>query len=65
MRKTTESEANVQKSAVDTAGLMNILSCGRPAAVQIGDEAHARIQIGRRVLWNVDKVNKYLDKISV
>lgn len=52
------------KVAVTTDGLREILSCGYPAAVKIGEQAHAKVQIGRRVLWNVAKVQKYLDEIS-
>lgn len=52
------------KSSVDTKELQEMLSCGRATAVQIGICANARIQIGRRVLWNVRKINDYLDSIS-
>ena len=52
------------RKTVDTTGLREMLNCGRETAVRIGTEAGARIQIGRRVLWNVDKVQKYLDSIS-
>lgn len=41
-----------------------MLSCGRVTAVQIGTNASARIQLGKRVLWNVRRVNAYLDSIS-
>lgn len=50
--------------AVDTAKLQEILMSGRKTAIEIGIAAGARIQVGRRVLWNVAKVQKYLDKIS-
>ena len=50
--------------AVDTRGLQNLLSCGRVTAVQIGEDAGARIEIGRRVFWNVSKIKDYLDVIS-
>lgn len=56
--------SNGNKSAVDTKELQEMLSCGRSTAVQIGENACARIQIGRRVLWNVKKVNEYLDKVA-
>lgn len=46
-----------------TETLSEILDCGRNTAVKIGDKAGARICIGRRVLWNVDKVQRYLDSI--
>lgn len=52
------------KSSIDTKELQEMLSCGRVTAVQIGNNANARIQIGRRVLWNVRKINAYLDSIS-
>ena len=60
MRKTTKNDsiANTDKLAVTTERLQNILDCGRPTAVQIGTLAKARVEIGRRVLWNVSKVQK-------
>lgn len=50
--------------AVDTEKLQGILMSGRKTAVEIGTAAGARIQVGRRVLWNVNKIQKYLDSIS-
>jgi hypothetical protein len=65
MRKTTISSGTLEsKKTVDTVGLQSMLSCGRKSAVDIGNAAGARIQVGRRVLWNVGKVQKYLDAIS-
>lgn len=52
------------KASIDTKELQEMLSCGRVTAVQIGNNANAKIQIGRRVLWNVRKINDYLDSIS-
>lgn len=49
---------------VDTLGLQEILSCGRPAAVRIGTDAHGRIQVGRRVLWDVKKIQQYISATS-
>ena len=54
----------VQKFAVTPEELQAMLSCGRRTAVQVGESAEARMQIGRRVLWNVSKVQLYLDLIS-
>mgnify|MGYP004452915649 FL=1 len=66
MRKTTKNDsiANADKLTVTTERLQNILDCGRPTAVEIGTLAKARVEIGRRVLWNVSKVQKYVDSIS-
>ena len=52
------------KLAVDTDDLMAMLSCGRQTAIKIGEDSCARIQIGRRVLWNVDRVREYLLELS-
>lgn len=49
---------------VDTLGLQEILSSGRPAAVRIGTEAQGCVRVGRRVFWNVKKIQQYLDSIS-
>lgn len=49
---------------VDTPRLMQLCSTGRPKAVEIGTEAGARVQMGRSVLWNVKKVQEYIDRIS-
>lgn len=66
MRATKKQEsANVQdKIAVTTEELQALLSCGRYSAVQIGEAAEARIQIGKRVFWNVQKVREYINLIS-
>lgn len=63
MRKRSGETVN-QKLAVDTSELRTMLSCGRDTAVKVGTEAGARIQIGKRVLWNVDKVREHLNSIS-
>lgn len=52
------------KIAITTDELQAMLSCGRYSAVQIGDAAEARIQIGKRIFWNVEKVKTYINLIS-
>ena len=64
MRATKKSEMVMNQVAVTTENLQNILDCGRPTPVEIGTLAKARVEIGRRVLWNVSKVQKYLDSIA-
>lgn len=49
----------------DTAGLMKLLCCGRQSAVKIGTDAEAKVQVGKRVLWNLPKIQKYIDTISL
>ena len=60
----TENIRQIDKLAVDTKTLQTILCCGRHSAVAIGEQAHAKVKIGGLLLWNVDKIRCYLDKIS-
>ena len=53
------------KIAINTDELQAMLSCGRYSAVQIGEAAEARIQIGKRIFWNVEKIKSYINSISV
>lgn len=57
MRRTGTKTASVNNLTVDTAGLQSLLSAGYPTAVEIGTAAGARITVGRRVLWNVSKID--------
>ena len=63
MRQTTRREA-ARLLAVDIDGLAAMLSCGQATARKIGEDAGARILIGRRVLYSVDRVQRYLDAIA-
>lgn len=65
MNKTTVSDLSVsQKILITTTELQTLLSCGRVSAVKIGKYAKARVDVGRRVFWNKEKIIKYVDKIS-
>ena len=63
MRKTNKVK-NEQAILLDTAELAASLCAGRTSAVKVGTAAGARVQIGRRVLWNIEKVRAYLDTVS-
>lgn len=57
MNKTMESEIEIsQKILLNTQELQILLSCGRFSAVKIGQDAEARIEVGKRVLWNRKKI---------
>ena len=65
MNKTGFNELPINKRlTIDTAELIRVLSCGRQTAVEIGKQAGAEIRFGKRQLWNVEKIKKYLDAIS-
>ncbi|MBQ9489457.1 MAG: hypothetical protein IJU80_05950 [Lachnospiraceae bacterium] len=53
-----------RKLAIDTKELQEMLGCGRYTAYEIGTMAGARMQFGKRVLWNVAKIKAYLECIS-
>ena len=62
MRRTNETVGGPShRMAVTTESLMEYLDCGRVTAIKVGELAKARIQIGRRVLWNVDLISQYLE----
>ena len=65
MFKTTKhNKPNTEYMAVSTERLAELLDCGKVTAKKIGEQANAKIQIGRRVLWNTKKINDYLDNLS-
>lgn len=49
------------KGAIDITELMEYLSVGKNTADKVGKEAGAIIRIGRRKLFNVKKIQAYLD----
>ena len=59
-RKTT----TPKKITVTTDELREMLGCGRESAVRLGESAEARVKIGRRVLWNLSKIQSYIDNMS-
>ena len=63
MRKTTERVTN-KPIAVDINGLAAMLSCGEASARKVGEDAEARFNIGRRVLYPVNKVEKYVEAMA-
>lgn len=63
MRETKNRDSD-NKIAVDIEGLSAMLSCGNATAKKIGEDAQARIVVGRRVLYSIHKVEEYLNNIS-
>jgi hypothetical protein len=64
MRATKKNTPSTNNLTVSTEGLQSLLNSGRNTTVEIGMAAGAKVVIGRRVLWNVSKIQKYLDCIS-
>ncbi|MEG2801645.1 MAG: hypothetical protein RR890_06955 [Longicatena sp.] len=63
MNKTRLRET-AQPLTVDIDGLSAMLSCGYATARKISEQAGAKIVIGRRVLYSVEKIKKYLSILS-
>ena len=62
--KTNGEARNIDKICVTTDGLQDLLDCGRATAIEIGGQAGARIEVGKRLLWNVSKVKSYIDSLA-
>lgn len=63
MNKTKTRQAE-QPLMVDIEKLSALLSCGNATARKIGEQAGAKVVIGRRVLYSVDRVKSYLDCLT-
>ena len=67
MKKTIYSSQTDTPSGVvlvDIKRLQGILSCGMQTATKIAADADAGIKIGRRKLYNVEKIKKYLNQLG-
>lgn len=67
MNKTTKTYNEIdltRKLAVDTEELQQILSLGRKSAVEVGKAANAQVMVGKRIIWNLQRVQEYLYNIA-
>ncbi|MDE7433267.1 MAG: hypothetical protein K2N34_15325 [Lachnospiraceae bacterium] len=64
MNRTATRQQPGKPLTVDINGLAGLLSCGHATARKIGEQAEARICIGRRVLYSVEKVQKYINDLA-
>lgn len=58
--RTTANRETDEKLMVTLNDLAGMLSCGLVTAKKIGEESGARLQVGSRVLYSVEKVKKYI-----
>lgn len=63
MKKTLDRDSK-KFLTVNADTLAGMLNCGRATAVKIGMDAGAKIQIGRRTLYKVSIIEKYLETIA-
>lgn len=63
MHKTKIYECN-NKLTVDIVELQAMLSVGKNTAADIGEKAGAVVRVGRRKLFNVSKIQRYIDDLA-
>lgn len=63
MHKTNIIETD-NKITVDINGLQAMLSVGKNTAANVGEKAGAVIRIGRRKLYNVKKIEEYMQQLT-
>lgn len=59
----TANATEFNRIAVNADTLAKMLDCGRSTAVKIGTAAGARLTLGRRVLFDVNAVERYVDSM--
>ncbi len=64
MNKTRNRNNEEKFLTVNAETLAGMLNCGRATAVKIGIDAGAKIQVGRRTLYKVDLIDKYLEALA-
>lgn len=66
MQKTKVFKAKDKDNSITVTlqGLQEWLGCGRHSAEKIAQEAGAKIKIGRRTLYHVGKIEKYLEMLA-
>ena len=60
-KNNTATVSENEQALVDTKGLRKMLNCGHATAVKIGEQAHAKVKIGKRVLWHKKAVLDFLE----
>ena len=64
MRATLNRECDKSDNlCLSAESLAKMLDCGRATAVKIGTAAGAKISIGRRTLYKMDLIEKYLNQL--
>lgn len=64
MRNRTVTMAAGESRLMDTEELRAYTNLGRNNAMKLGEEIGARVQIGRRVLWDRRKIDEYFNSLT-
>ena len=63
-RSRTMYQSSVTPRLMDTEELRAYTNLGRNTAMKLGEEIGARVQIGKRVLWDRVKIDAYFDSLT-
>jgi len=64
MRNRTSVSVSGEARLMDTEELRMYTNLGRNNAVKLGEDIGAKIQIGRRVLWDRVKIDQYFNSLT-
>lgn len=64
MRNRTVKAACSTSRLMDTEELRAYTNLGRNNAMKLGDEIGARVQVGKRVLWDRKKLDQYFNQLT-
>ncbi len=64
MRNRTVKAACGTSRLMDTEELRAYTNLGRNNAMKLGDEIGARVQVGKRVLWDRKKLDQYFNQLT-
>ena len=49
---------------ISITDLRPLLSVGKVTAEKVGEAANAKVKVGKRTLYNVEKIKKYMESLS-
>lgn len=64
MRSRTSMTSGGESRLIDTEELKAYTNLGRNNAMKLGEEIGAKVQIGRRVLWDRVKIDQYFNNLT-
>lgn len=64
MRSRTATSTKGDSRLIDTDELRAYTNLGRNNAMKLGDEIGARVQIGKRILWDRIKIDQYFNSLT-
>ena len=55
---------SLESRLMSTEELMAYTSLGRGTATRLGEDCGARVKVGKRVLWDRTKIDRYLNSLT-